>query len=114
MIPKYNLIQFKKNGYYLIMGRVASRLRKDYDFDLDKPAVQLELCTKGGMPLHTIPEVVKYIPGDDDPHNKQMADYGHINDIVYAEEDSTLCVRAVRGACFARHGSVPELVGRKP
>ena len=37
-----------------------------------------------------------------------MAEYGHINDIIYAEKDSYVSVRATEGACFAWHGTAPS------
>lgn len=111
-------VQFKKAGFYLILGRVASRLRKDCNSDYDygeRPTVQLELCTKGGTPLHIVAEVVSYPNSSDDvEYSKKMVDYGSINDVIYAEKDSCVSARAVRGACFAGHGCVPVSFGKIP
>ncbi|KAL9178897.1 hypothetical protein ACHAXT_011870 [Thalassiosira profunda] len=102
-------LRFKKAGLYLILGRVSARLRKDYDYELgEKPAVQLELCTKGGTPLLISPHLISWPVGtDDEPYDKRIAEYGPIRDVVCAEKDSIIRVKAVRGACFARHGTVP-------
>jgi hypothetical protein len=86
----------------------------NYDYG-KRPTVQLELCTKGGTPLHIVAEVVSYPNNSDDvEYSKKMVDYGSINDVIYAEKDSFVCARAVRGACFAGHGCVPVSFGKIP
>lgn len=47
-------------------------------------------------------------------YNEKMVEYGHINDIIYAEADSYVSVKATGGACFALHGMAPELFDRIP
>ncbi|KAL7476675.1 hypothetical protein ACHAW6_002520 [Cyclotella cf. meneghiniana] len=104
-------IRFKKAGYYLILGRIAARLKKNYNFEYSHPAVQFELHAHDGAPLQINPGVISYPCGSalqNRPYNEKMVDYGPINDIVYAESDSYVCVRAVRGACFSPHGTVPS------
>ena len=41
-------------------------------------------------------------------------DYGAINDIIYAETDSYVSVKALRGACFSQHVAVPVSFGKIP
>ena len=109
-------IQFKKAGYYLLLGRVAGRLEKKRIHDHHSATIRLELMTNGGMPLHISPELVSYPSHklEDMPYNKKRVDYGHINDIVYAENDSFLRVRGTGGACIAHHGSVPSAFEKIP
>ncbi|KAL7539608.1 hypothetical protein ACHAXR_010225 [Thalassiosira sp. AJA248-18] len=108
-------IRFKKEGHYLLLGRVAARLKKRDFEDDENPSIQLELCTKGSLPLHTIPDLVSFGVGhEDETYNKKLCEYGPINDIIYAEQDSYVCVKAKQGACFTGHGSVPDPIGRIP
>jgi hypothetical protein len=75
------------------------------------------LKSGSGAPLHIIPEVVSYQDGrtlEEQPYNKKLVDYGPINDIIYAETDSYVSVKAVRGACFSQHGAVPVSFGKIP
>ncbi len=107
-------IRFRKAGYYLILGRVASKLKREFN-----PAnsywgtVRLELRTNGGVPLHIDPEVISFPDDFKDPlpYNKKMAEYGPINDVIYAERDSYISVRATGGACFAQRGTVSSQFG---
>ena len=117
LTPDGDGIQFKKEGFYLILGRVACRLRKDVKSDdyNHPPAVELELCTRGGTPLQTLPNVISYPIGIfGEPYEKRAVEYGPINDIVYAEQDSTIRVKAVRGACFSSHGCHPVKFDKLP
>lgn len=110
-------IRFKAAGYYLLLGRVASRLKEKPVFtgihELIS-AVQLELRTKGELPLQINPGVVNYQKecswNEDErvPYNEKMVEYGNINDIVYAETDSYISVKAIGRACFACHGAAPD------
>ena len=82
-------------------------------------AIQSELNTIDGSPLHAIPEVVSYLASchhddTDQTQKKKIVDYGPINDIIYAEEESFACVKAKLGACFANHGAVPVSFGKIP
>eukprot|EP00984_Skeletonema_dohrnii_P034974 scaffold34580_cov128-Skeletonema_dohrnii-CCMP3373.AAC.1 len=108
-------IRFRKAGYYLLLGRVAARLKKKFNTNESKyyGTVRLELRTNGGLPLHIDPEVVSYPNNfnEDLSFNNKMAEYGPINDIIYAESDSYISVRATAGACFARHGTAPSPFG---
>ncbi|KAL7492382.1 hypothetical protein ACHAWT_001690 [Skeletonema menzelii] len=105
-------IRFRKAGYYLLLGRVASRLKKNLTADMCSffGTVRVELRTNGGLPLQIDPEIISYPSNYSDPpsYNKKMAEYGPINDIIYAEKDSYVSVRATEGACFARHGTAPS------
>ncbi|KAL3798162.1 hypothetical protein HJC23_005723 [Cyclotella cryptica] len=104
-------IRFKKAGYYLLIGRIAARLKKNHVFESNHPAVQLEIHASDGTPLQIDPEVISYLCGSkvcDQPYNNMMSDYGPVNDVVYAERDSYVCARALRGACFSPHGTVPS------
>mmetsp|Transcript_12500 Transcript_12500/g.21643 ORF Transcript_12500/g.21643 Transcript_12500/m.21643 type:complete len:224 (+) Transcript_12500:2-673(+) len=77
----------------------------------------MELRSSSGSPLHINPEVVSYPANySDEPYvyNEKMVEYGSISDIIYAESDSNLCVRATKGACFAQHGATPEPSGKIP
>ena len=114
-------IRFKAAGYYLLLGRVASRLKRHTKNILNlHNNVQLELRTNGGPPLQVNPGIVKHGEfdwnGEDDCvlYNDKMAEYGNINDIIYAEADSYISVKATGGACFALHGMAPELFDRIP
>lgn len=113
-------IRFEAAGHYLLLGRVASRLKKHTKNILDlHNNVQLELRTNGGLPLQVNPGIVKYKEFDwnedgDFLYNDKMAEYGNINDIIYAEADSYISVKATGGACFALHGMAPELFDRIP
>jgi len=108
-------IRFRKAGYYLLLGRVAARLKKKFNTNESKyyGTVRLELRTNGGLPLHIDAEVVSYPNNfnEDLSFNNKMAEYGPINDIIYAESDSYISVRATTGACFARHGTAPSPFG---
>jgi len=106
-------IRFRKAGYYLLLGRVASKLKKEFYDDSYCGTVRLELRTNGGLPLQIDPEVISYPNDSSDPpsYNKKMAEYGPINDVIYAETDSYVSVRAIGGACFAQHGTVPSPCG---
>jgi hypothetical protein len=105
-------IRFRKAGYYLLLGRVASKLKKNLTDDLSSSwgAVRVEHRTNGGLPLQIDPEIISYPSNYSDPpsYNKKRAEYGPINDIIYAEKDSYVSVRATKGACFAWHGTVPS------
>lgn len=103
-------LRFRKAGYYLVLGRVASKLRKVVNPGNSYwGTVRLELRTNGGVPLHIDPEVISY-PNDckDPPPYKKMADFGPINDVIYAERDSYISVRATGGACFSQCEKVPS------
>jgi len=117
LTPDGDGIRFKREGFYLILGRVACRLKKNVEHELgySPPAVQLELRTRGGRPLQTLPEVISYPSDfDDEPYEAKAVEYGPVNDVVYAERDSTVRARAVRGACFVGHGCRPVSFGKLP
>ena len=110
LTPDGDGIRFKKEGFYLILGRVACRLKKNVVHELGSspPAVQLDLRTRGGRPFQTLPEVISYPSSmDDEPYEVKAVEYGPVNDVVYAERDSTVRVTAVLGAYFSSHGCRP-------
>jgi len=112
-------IQFKKAGYYLMLGRVASGLKNGQETNLmssPSPKTQFLLSTKGGVPLHVIKELTLYESDDTDNSEfcKKRADYGSINDIVYVEKNSYIRVIAKGGSFLAGHGTTPDPFGKIP
>jgi hypothetical protein len=65
------------------------------------------------MPIQILPEIVSF--SDDrrsEPYNNKMAEYGHMNDVIYVEDNSYLTVRGSHGACFAKHGTLPLIFNK--
>lgn len=59
-------IRFNVPGHYIIIGRVAARLKKNYHRQDDEPAekrprISFDVCNSFGVPLQTLPEVVSFI-----------------------------------------------------
>ena len=102
-------IRFRKCGYYLLLGRIAARLEKNRTGSFQhKGSIQLDHRTNGGKPLQIFSEVVSFWTDSEEPsYNKKLAEYGPINDIIYAQSDSYIRVRATEEACFAQHGTAP-------
>ena len=112
------MIRFRKAGYYLLLGRVAGTLKKNCKYE--DAAIKLELRTNGGTPVHISHNLVSY-PGNSYygpeycvPYEKRRVDYGHINDVIYAESESFLQISGFGGACIAQHGTVPDPFDKIP
>jgi hypothetical protein len=109
-------IRFSKSGHYIIIGRVAGCLEESFhksNVHYENLPVHLDICNSFGATLQSLPEVVSFSRDDRrEPHNKRMAEYGHLNDVIYVEDISYLTVRGINGACFAQHGTSPTSFNR--
>jgi len=113
-------IHFKKAGYYLLFGRIATSVKQNLEehkhLKHHHSTTQLHLCTKGGVPLHIMKDLVSYNERNSEIYNEKLVDYGSINDVVYVEENSYICVKNTLGSFVARHGtgSAPDPFGKIP
>lgn len=114
-------ICFNISGYYIIIGRIAAQLKKKHhrtasdEWYHNRPRVILGVHSSFETPLQILPEVVSFPANSVEwSYNNKMAEYGHINDVIYADQDSYLTIKGVDGACFSKHGTLPILFDKIP
>ena len=88
---------------------------RDDDDDPVWPTMHLDLFDSFGTLLQTLSEVVSFDDGDGEKEcDQRIAEYGHINDVIYAEDNSYISVSGSNGACCVKHGTVPTVFGEIP
>lgn len=77
-------IHFRKAGFYLLLGRVAARLKRKFKpgwLESCSPTIRLELYSKGGLPLQIDSEVVSFWSNnfwEEYSYNNNMTEYGPV------------------------------------
>jgi len=114
-------------GYCLVLGRVASMLKKKeykkpfgrFGVMEDSQSVEVRITTSGGRPLHANSAIAFDMAHDQDSHHsspEHIIDYGSINDVVFLSKGNRISVET-NGVhrdqlCLSDHGTSPPLFGK--